>query len=57
MGVWIEIPLQLVQGYSFTVTPFMGVWIEIVIHVLPSVGSVAVTPFMGVWIEIPGTRL
>ena len=29
----------------------MGVWIEIAIHVLPSVGSV-VTPFVGVWIEI-----
>ena len=36
---------------NLQVTPFMGVWIEIVIGVIKLVGS-AVTPFMGVWIEI-----
>ena len=33
------------------VTPFAGVWIEIVVRVI-SVGSYIVTPFAGVWIEI-----
>ena len=34
-----------------TVTPFMGVWIEIAGNT--QVGNVnSVTPFMGVWIEI-----
>ena len=33
------------------VTPFMGVWIEMVEEKLPEVGEI-VTPFMGVWIEI-----
>ena len=35
------------------VTPFTGVWIEII---MLGVGSnpVEVTPFTGVWIEIPG---
>ena len=33
------------------VTPFMGVWIEILLILLFDVCN-KVTPFMGVWIEI-----
>ena len=35
----------------YTVTPFTGVWIEILYHRYNSI-SVIVTPFTGVWIEI-----
>ena len=29
MGVWIEIIIFLLLAYMYSVTPFMGVWIEI----------------------------
>ena len=35
----------------FEVTPFAGVWIEI-LHILPTLEIHLVTPFAGVWIEI-----
>ena len=52
MGVWIEISSRRPSAIpSCSVTPFMGVWIEI-FH-LPEVTLFQlVTPFMGVWIEI-----
>ena len=37
--------------YLLDVTPFMGVWIEILFF-RTSYRSLCVTPFMGVWIEI-----
>ena len=68
MGVWIEILLSNYNASLKTVTPFVGVWIEIThthTHVTPFVGvwieighasgrivRLLVTPFVGVWIEI-----
>ncbi len=40
----------------FAVTPFMGVWIEIVPITLRN-PFLPVTPFMGVWIEIQKSGL
>ena len=36
--------------YVFIVTPFVGVWIETVVELIPSL-FLDVTPFVGVWIE------
>ena len=43
--------LILYLGSQMLVTPFMGVWIEI-LQYLPLLAIRQVTPFMGVWIEI-----
>ena len=52
MGVWIEISCVKTTDYNGnTVTPFVGVWIEILL-LLVSAKRVTVTPFVGVWIEI-----
>ena len=49
--MWIEIYPELLSLTAAAVTPFAGVWIEIVL--LPSLCYIpAVTPFAGVWIEI-----
>ena len=37
---------------NIAVTPFVGVWIEIILYVIDR-SSQTVTPFVGVWIEIP----
>ena len=34
-----------------SVTPYVGVWIEI-LKLLLAIGGFAVTPYVGVWIEI-----
>ena len=39
----------------FTVTPFTGVWVEILHRILLSF-VMAVTPFTGVWVEINGAK-
>ena len=44
----LHLPLPVRIG---SVTPFMGVWIEILMLLLLSL-FVKVTPFMGVWIEM-----
>ena len=43
--------LLLCQILNKNVTPFVGVWIEIVLHLI-LVLYTNVTPFVGVWIEI-----
>ena len=52
MGVWIEIYKDCLDYCEkCQVTPFMGVWIEILFG-MRVVYNHIVTPFMGVWIEI-----
>ena len=47
----LKLRLSLIVAVASTVTPFMGVWIEI--FSLQVLGVLyLVTPFMGVWIEI-----
>ncbi len=41
---------------NIAVTPFVGVWIEIMYDTLLPYGK-PVTPFVGVWIEIVGAAL
>ena len=46
----------LIKLLDITVTPFVGVWIEIMYDTLLPYGK-PVTPFVGVWIEIVGAAL
>ena len=46
------VPAVLVLA-EVAVTPFTGVWIEIVSSTTKSRCASSVTPFTGVWIEIP----
>ena len=39
------------------VTPFVGVWIEIIIGFPTAAAFLKVTPFVGVWIEILMNRI
>ena len=48
--------LALYMVDSPLVTPFAGVWIEILFHLLHPC-QISVTPFAGVWIEIHSTSL
>ena len=52
MGVWIEIRETCLFKKERRVTPFVGVWIEIINDVSSPLCGLGVTPFVGVWIEI-----
>ncbi len=43
--------LDIFLVFLRSVTPFMGVWIEIDVNGI-KINIISVTPFMGVWIEI-----
>ena len=47
----MKFPIYTLKMFSQNVTPFAGVWIEILSIGLPRTDS-TVTPFAGVWIEI-----
>ena len=44
--------MEVIYGQSLQVTPFAGVWIEIVDAKVEKATEPLVTPFAGVWIEI-----
>ncbi len=48
----MKLPRVCLLSSTESVTPFTGVWIEIVL-VVDLAARAAVTPFTGVWIEIP----
>ena len=52
MGVWIEIWLSKSIDAVHSVTPLVGVWIEILINFFGNPLKILVTPLVGVWIEI-----
>ena len=52
MGVWIEMVESATVFFSHSVTPRMGVWIEIFVATKLPKQAAPVTPRMGVWIEI-----
>ena len=52
MGVWIEISSMPAILINWSVTPYVGVWIEIFQSDGYIIPSMDVTPYVGVWIEI-----
>ena len=50
--MWIEIIIFYFFFVRYIVTPFAGVWIEIISKMAREKIEEYVTPFAGVWIEI-----
>ena len=50
----LKFTTTVAAGIGLVVTPFMGVWIEILLANMLDIMRPMVTPFMGVWIEISG---